>query len=71
VRHGVLLRLWDERGDVIEGLTHQELGDAVGAYRETITKILDDFQSRGLVELARRRIRLLSRQGLAAVLHEE
>jgi CRP-like cAMP-binding protein len=67
----LLLRLWDERGDTIEGLTHQELGDAVGAYRETITKILDDFQSRGLVELARRRIRLLSREGLAAVLEEE
>ena len=67
----LLLRLWDERGDVIEGLTHQELGDAVGAYRETITKILDDFQARGLLELARRRIHLLNREGLATVLDEE
>ncbi|HVA24706.1 MAG TPA: Crp/Fnr family transcriptional regulator [Chloroflexota bacterium] len=67
----LLLRLSVAPGGAIEGLTHQELGDAVGAYRETITKTLDEFQERGLVELGRRRLRIVDRAGLAAVLDEE
>ncbi|MBI3978369.1 MAG: Crp/Fnr family transcriptional regulator [Chloroflexi bacterium] len=66
----VLLRLGRDRGDAIEGITHQELGDAVGAYRETVTKTLDEFQAAGYVELARRRIRILNRSGLAALLED-
>ncbi|HEY3078723.1 MAG TPA: Crp/Fnr family transcriptional regulator [Chloroflexota bacterium] len=66
----LLLRLERERGGVLEGVTHQELGDMVGAYRETVTKILDEFQQEGLVELGRRRIRVLRRDGLAVRLEE-
>lgn len=62
----VLLRLGREQGDIIEGLTHQELGDMVGAYRETVTKVLDQFQAAGYVELARRRVRIVDAQGLAS-----
>ncbi len=65
-----LLRLAAEPDGVVEGVSHQELGDMVGAYRETVTKILDEFQAAGYVELARRRIRLLDRSRLAAVLDE-
>lgn len=61
----VLLRLGSEEGHIIEGLTHQDLGDMVGAYRETVTKVLDQFQASGYVELARRRIRILDADGLA------
>lgn len=66
----VLLRLSSEHDNVVEGITHQELGDMVGAYRETITKTLDEFQTAGYVELGRRRIRVLDRSALAAVLAE-
>lgn len=66
----LLLRLGENRGDVIEGVTHQELGDMLGVYRETITKTLDEFQSAGYIELARRRIRVLDREGLSGQLHE-
>ncbi|HET8627134.1 MAG TPA: Crp/Fnr family transcriptional regulator [Thermomicrobiales bacterium] len=65
-----LLRLRRERGDLITGVTHQDLGDLVGAYRETITKALDEFQAAGYVELARRRIRIVDAAGLAALLEE-
>lgn len=34
----LLLRLATEPGNVVEGVTHQELGDMVGAYRETVPK---------------------------------
>lgn len=66
----VLLRLGRERDDLIEGLTHQDLGDMVGAYRETVTKTLDEFQAAGCVELARRRIRLRDRRALTAFLEQ-
>ncbi|MBI4493570.1 MAG: Crp/Fnr family transcriptional regulator [Chloroflexi bacterium] len=66
----VLLRLGREHGGVVEGITHQELGDMVGAYRETITKILDEFQAAGYVELGRRRIRVLDRSALDSLLAE-
>jgi len=57
----VLLRLNREAGAEIEGLTHQDLGDMVGAYRETITKVLDELERNGVVELARRRIAVRDR----------
>jgi len=66
----VLLRLGREHEGVAEGVTHQELGDMVGAYRETVTKTLDELRAAGLVELGRRRIRLLDRRGLAALLED-
>lgn len=66
----VLLRLGRDHGDLIEGLTHQDLGDMVGAYRETVTKTLDEFQAAGCVELARRRIRIRDRRALTAFLEQ-
>lgn len=66
----LLLRLGREDSQTIEGISHQELGDMVGAYRETITKVLDEFRTAGYVDLGRRRIRILSPEGLAALLEE-
>ncbi|MBI4498468.1 MAG: Crp/Fnr family transcriptional regulator [Chloroflexi bacterium] len=66
----VLLRLGREQGEEITGLTHQHLGDMIGAYRETITKTLDEFQAAGYVALARRRILIRDRAGLATVLDD-
>jgi CRP/FNR family transcriptional regulator len=66
----LLLRLARDGDGTIEGVTHQDLGDTIGAYRETVTKILDDFQARGMVELGRRHIQVLRRDGLAEMLDE-
>jgi CRP-like cAMP-binding protein len=66
----LLLRLDREGDGVIEGVTHQELADMVGAYRETVTKILDELQEAGAVELARKRIHVLRRDKLTALLDE-
>lgn len=66
----LLLRLSAKHDGVIEGLTHQDLGDALGAYRETITKALDDFEARGFLEVARRRLRIVDRARLSRVLEE-
>jgi CRP/FNR family cyclic AMP-dependent transcriptional regulator len=46
-------------------LTHEQLAALVGTSRETATKVLGEFASRGLVRLGRGRITLLDPAGVA------
>jgi len=46
-------------------LTHQEVGNMVGATRETITNVLNAMRAEGLIEVEHKRIRLLSPERLA------
>jgi CRP-like cAMP-binding protein len=56
----LLLRLSEEQGnDEIAGLTHQDLAEGVGTYRETATQVLNDLKAQGLIEIGRKRIRVL------------
>ncbi len=66
----VLLRLSHERAGQPIATTHQELGDMIGALRETVTKALDEFRQDGLVELGRGRITLLKVEGIRERLAE-
>ncbi|MEO9030385.1 MAG: Crp/Fnr family transcriptional regulator [Ktedonobacteraceae bacterium] len=66
----VLLRLSENRPETTIPLTHQELGDMIGALRETVTPILNDFQRHDLVTLGRGRIIVHDIQGLQAYLEE-
>lgn len=52
----VLLRLGQGRSGEVVQITHQELGDMIGALRESVTKVLDEFQRAKLVDLSRGRI---------------
>ena len=63
---GLLLRLADEQGDgsEVKGYTHQDLGEMLGTYRETITQTLNDFKAQGLVDISRKRVILLDRESL-------
>lgn len=63
---GLLLRLAPAPDRTVPA-SHQELADMVGTYRETATLTLNDFRSRGLVELGRRRVRILDPDGLEAL----
>ena len=62
----ILLRLADEQGegDQVNGFTHQDLGEMLGTYRETITQTLNEFKSGGLVEIGRKHIELKDRDSL-------
>ena len=51
-----ILRLREEQGSDEVRVTHQELADSLGTYRETVTATLGDLQNRGLVALERTRI---------------
>lgn len=61
----LLLQLADEQNsDTITGLTHQDLGEQIGTYRETTTQTLNTFKSQGLIDIGRKRITILDYQGL-------
>ena len=66
----VLLRLSQGRSGEAVPITHQELGDMIGALRESVTKVLDEFQRAELVELSRGRIILRDVPGLQSRLEE-
>jgi CRP/FNR family cyclic AMP-dependent transcriptional regulator len=64
----LLLRLAEEQGpDEISGLTHQDLAESVGTYRETATQVLNDLKSQGLIEIGRKRIKLLESMRLTEI----
>lgn len=64
----LLLQLADERqSDTIQGLTHQDLGERIGTYRETTTQTLNSFKASGLIDIGRKRIRILDRDGLERI----
>jgi CRP-like cAMP-binding protein len=64
----LLLRLADEQGnDEIAGLTHQDLAESVGTYRETATQVLNDLKAQGLIEIGRKRIKILDPVRLAEI----
>jgi CRP-like cAMP-binding protein len=64
---GALLRLADTTSSRTIHASHQELGDMIAAYRETVTLTLDEFRKRGLVELGRRSIEIVDRPALEAL----
>jgi CRP/FNR family transcriptional regulator, cyclic AMP receptor protein len=61
----LLLREADAYGTVV-GLSHQDLAERLGTYRETVSQLLGRFRHEGLVAVEPRRIRVLDRAGLAA-----
>ena len=55
----LLLRLSEDRGNAeIVGLTHQDLAEMIGTYRETATQVLNDMKVQGLIEIGRKRVRI-------------
>lgn len=62
----ILLRLAGD-ADQLSGLTHQDLAEMVGTYRETATQVLNELKGQGLIEIGRKRIMITDRPGLVAL----
>ncbi|MEM7535628.1 MAG: Crp/Fnr family transcriptional regulator [Chloroflexota bacterium] len=60
----LLLDLNDGKEGELKGISHQNLADHLGTYRETVSAILRDFKSQGLVQLGYRRITILDTETL-------
>lgn len=60
-----LLRLREHQDSDSVAITHQELADNLGTYRETVTHTLGDLQDRGLIALRRGCIEIVDSQALS------
>lgn len=63
---GLLLKLASTDGEVT-GASHQQLGELIGASRETVTRMLGDLKSEGMIDLGRSHIRIKSIEGLREI----
>ncbi len=55
----------ESRDGLVEGLSHQDIGERLGVHRETATYALNELKAAGLVEIGRRRIRVVDGPRLA------
>lgn len=44
------------KGDEVEGLSHQDIAERLGVYRETATNALDELKSDNIIRIGRKRI---------------
>lgn len=56
--------LREAKDGVVSGLSHQDIGERLGVYRETTTYALNELKSAGIIEIGRRQIRILDAQRL-------
>ena len=62
-----LLELGEETGGKIVGVSHQDLADMVGTYRETVTRVLNEFRSAGSIDLGRLNLTILQLEALREI----
>jgi CRP-like cAMP-binding protein len=59
-----LLSSLDPDSSMVLGYTQAEIGDAIGALRQTVTEVLGELEEHGLIEVERKRIRVTDRPAL-------
>jgi CRP/FNR family cyclic AMP-dependent transcriptional regulator len=62
-----LLANIDPSTGIITGYTHEEIGNTIGALRQTVTETLSEMQRHGLVEVGHKLIRVIDRHALEDV----
>jgi len=58
------LLLRESEGDSVDGLTHQDIAERLGVYRETATNALNELKAAHIIHIARRRITILDLERL-------
>ncbi len=67
----LLLKLSNYGAQPIKGMSHQDLADMIGVYRETVTIRLDQLRDEGIIDINRREISIVNLQRLRQVAEEE
>jgi CRP/FNR family cyclic AMP-dependent transcriptional regulator len=62
-----LLTNADSASGTLSNLTHEEIGDAIGAVRQTVTETLGLLRKQGLVQTKLKQIRIINRHGLEEI----
>lgn len=55
------LLLRESNGDEMDGLTHQDIAERLGVYRETATNALNELKAASLISIGRKHITILDR----------
>jgi len=63
----LLLQMMDEESGTVTGMTHQNMAEMLGIYRETVSQAFRDFRNKGLVSPGRKRIKVLDPDGLQEI----
>ena len=58
------LLLREAEGDEVKGLTHQDIAERLGAYRETTTNALNELKKAGIITLGRKHVVIKNRKRL-------
>ena len=64
------LLLREADGEEVRGLTHQDIAERLGVYRETATNALNELKSASLISIGRKRIAILDRERLRRIAGE-
>ncbi|HEX7316076.1 MAG TPA: Crp/Fnr family transcriptional regulator [Pyrinomonadaceae bacterium] len=64
------LLLREARNDSVDGLTHQDIAERLGVYRETATNALNELKSANLISIGRKHIAILDRARLSQIAGE-
>jgi CRP-like cAMP-binding protein len=56
---------------ILNGLSHEQIGEHLGIHRETVTYALNELKTAGIIDIGRRRIRLLDDARLAEVIDRD
>ena len=62
-----LLTNADSASGVLNNLTHEEIGDTIGAVRQTVTETLGLLRNQGLIQTKPKWIRMINRHGLEEI----
>jgi CRP/FNR family transcriptional regulator, cyclic AMP receptor protein len=58
------LLLREAKGDDVDGLSHQDIAERLGVYRETATNALNELKAASVISIGRKHIRILDRRRL-------
>jgi CRP-like cAMP-binding protein len=64
------LLMRESKGDAVDGLTHQDIADRLGVYRETATNALNELKSASVISIGRKHIAILDRERLSRIAGE-
>ena len=67
----LLLKLSDDGAQPVRGMTHQDLGDMIGVYRETVSNTLGSLRDEGIVDISRKEISIINPERLREIAEEE
>lgn len=60
----------EARNDEVTGLSHQDIAERLGVYRETATNALNELKTAGIIKIGRKRITILDHERLKRAAEE-